>query len=146
MICIYVVLSIYVYMVYVSLLRQLSVSKFTSDLSNSTSTDQKVLRQKTVHSSSLTGDLSSQWLCKCSTVEELTFTPDKLQVLLARRTMVPTHTYTSGSKCPCGKLLGDSGNHTSSFCSKDKSLHVVHSTVLRAVDKAARSEGLSTTL
>ena len=48
--------------------------------------------------------------------------------------------------CPCGSPLGDSGSHTSSYCSKDRSLHVAHNSVLRVIDKAARSQGLSTTL
>ena len=46
----------------------------------------------------------------------------------------------------CGSSLGESGTHTSSSCNQDRSLHTVHSSVLRVVDQAARSQGLSTTL
>ena len=42
--------------------------------------------------------------------------------------------------------LGDSGTHTSPFCSKDRSLSVARCTALRTLDRAARSQGLSTTL
>ena len=52
-----------------------------------------------------------------------------------------THT-----KCPCGASLDDSGTHTSPSCSKDRSLQAVRSSVLRAADQAARSQGLSAAL
>ena len=65
---------------------------------------------------------------------------------LSRRRMIPVHTFVPGPKCSCGSPLGDSGSDASSACNKDRSLHTTHNTVLRTLDKAARSHGLNTTL
>ena len=129
-----------------SKLREFSTNKYISDLTQSLPNDQQGLRKKIIHFNSLTGDLSSQWLNKCPTTDDFTFTSDQFRILLARRLMIPVHTFTPGSKCPCGKNLDDTGNHISSFCNKDRSLHTIHNTVLRVLDRAARSQGLNTTL
>ena len=71
---------------------------------------------------------------------------DQFRVLLARRLLTPVHTYTTELKCLCGSNLDDTGNHTSSFCNTDRSLHTAHSTVLRVLDRAARSQGLKAVL
>jgi len=130
-----------------SKLREFSTNKYISDLTQSLPNDQQGLRKKIIHFNSLTGDLSSQWLNKCPTTDDFTFTSDQFRILLARRLMIPVHTFTPGSKCPCGKNLDDdAGNHISSFCNKDRSLHTIHNTVLRVLDRAARSQGLNCTM
>jgi len=125
--------------------KQFSLDSFQSKLAK-VFTDQQTLRKKMVYFSSLSGELSSQWLNKCPTKEEFTLTPDQFRVLIARRIMVPIHTYTVGSKCSCGTFLDDSGTHITSSCNKDSSLHIIHNSVLRSIDKAARSQGLNSTL
>ena len=130
-----------------SKLREYSTNKYITDLTQSLPNDQQGLRKKIIHFNSLTGDISSQWLLnKCPTSHDFTFTSDQFRILLARRLMIPVHTFTPGSKCPCGKNLDDAGNHISSFCNKDRSLHTIHNTVLRVLDRAARSQGLHTAM
>ena len=60
--------------------------------------------------------------------------------------MIPVHTYTPGSKCPCGKNMDEFGSHIVSRCNKDSSLFNIHNSVLRTIDKASRSHGLISTL
>ena len=110
-----------------SKLKQFSASRYTSELSQSLSSNFQLFQRATTHSSSLVEDLSSQRLSKCPTSEDFTLTTDQLKTLLAWRLSTPTHTYTPGSKCPCGARLGDSGVQTSSSCSKGRSLHTTHS-------------------
>ena len=67
-------------------------------------------------------------------------------LLLSKRLMLPLHTFVRGSKCRCGKLVDESGDHFTSSCNVGSSLHNIHNSVLRTVDRAARSHGLSITL
>ena len=129
-----------------SKLKQFSLSKLTSQIEQSLSSSFQELQRRSTHSSSLSGELSSQWLSKCPTSEDFTFTPSQLKTLLAKRLPTPTHTYAPGSKCKCGKSLDDGGSHTPSSCSVDGSLHNIHNSVLRVTDQAARSHGLNSTL
>ena len=126
-----------------SKLREYSTNKYITDLTQSLPNDQQGLRKKIIHFNSLTGDLSSQWLNKCPTSDDFTFTSDQFRILLARRLLIPVHTFIPGSKCPCGKNLDDAGNHISSFCNKDRSLHTIHNNVLRTIDLAGRNQGLN---
>jgi len=128
-----------------SKLRDFSATKFISELSSSTPDPQDLIKKK-VYFSSLSGELSSQWLNKCPTSDDFTLTADQFRVLLFKRLMVPLHTFVRGSKCRCGKSIDESGNHFSSSCNVGSSLHNIHNSVLRTVDKAARSHGLNTTL
>ena len=67
----------------VSKLRQFSVNSLTSELAQSFSSDPEALRKKSAFSS-LSGDLSFQWVSKCPTPGDFTLTADQFRVLLAR--------------------------------------------------------------
>jgi hypothetical protein len=129
-----------------SKLKQFSVNKFTSQLKQSLSSNFQAIQRRIIHFSSLSGELSSQWLSKCPTSEDFTFTSSQFKILLAKRLSIPTHTYVPGSKCKCKKSLDDDGSHISSSCSVGGSLHNTHNSVLRVIDQAAKSHGLNSTL
>ena len=123
--------------------KQYSIDHYINILTQSLPNDQQTLRKKIVHFRSLLdGDLSSQCFERCPTSDDFTFTPEQFRIILSRRLMIPVHTYTPGTKCPCGKNMDEYGSHISSRCNKDSSLFNIHNSVLRTIDNACRSQGL----